>query len=126
MDRIEKEVEDDINLETFRNIFGGVLESEVCCQKCSANHTKTEKFVDLLLGLPDTVEPNLLALIQFYQSSENLVQQNQFSCSRCNSRQDAKKKLTITAFPNHLIITLNRFSSDGEKVMKNVTLKQDG
>jgi ubiquitin carboxyl-terminal hydrolase 35/38 len=51
--------------------------------------------------------------LNFYVASEKLSGDNQYRCSTCNDQlRDASKFVAITKAPQHLIITLNRFSYD--------------
>ncbi|OAY69727.1 Ubiquitin carboxyl-terminal hydrolase 17 [Ananas comosus] len=90
--------------------FGGYLRSKIKCMKCLGKSEQYERMMDLTVEIQGEIGTLEEALLQF-TSTEVLDGENKYQCSRCNSYERAKKKLTILEAPNILTITLKRFES---------------
>ena len=53
-----------------------------------------------------------------YKQKEKLMEDNLYYCDKCKDKRIASKRTEIIHWPNHLIIVLKRFSSNG-KLQKN-------
>ncbi|KAM9972583.1 hypothetical protein ACTFIR_011950 [Dictyostelium discoideum] len=93
------------------NQFGGKLSQITTCRKCNSESIKVEEFLELSLPFHDhrKQQYQLEEMINGYLSNEELIGDNRYHCSKCNSLQDADKIIEINETPNHLIIGLNRF-----------------
>ncbi|KAL8587837.1 hypothetical protein ACOMHN_021055 [Nucella lapillus] len=91
----------------IHQIFGGFLQSQVQCLKCSARSNTYEPFLDLSLNLKDvtTVEGALAKFVK----PDTLEAANAYDCERCGKKRPAKKRFSIHKAPNVLTIQLNRF-----------------
>ena len=55
-----------------------------------------------------------------YCSTENLIDENQYMCSHCDRKTDAKKRFSVEKSPRALIIQLKRFDNMGRKIKDDV------
>lgn len=110
--------------------YGGMMVTTVTCLTCKTKSSRTEEFNDIPLAfpeykpivsqdkgdesdtLPNTKCLHLNDLLQHYLKPEMLTGDNQYFCDKCGSLQDAERKISITQPPEHLIISLLRFSYD--------------
>ncbi|TXG60104.1 hypothetical protein EZV62_014677 [Acer yangbiense] len=90
--------------------FGGYLRSKIKCLKCHGKSEQYERMMDLTVEIDGDIGTLEDALAQF-TTSETLVGENKYHCSRCKSYEKAKKKLSILEEPNILTIVLKRFQS---------------
>ncbi|KAF6151527.1 hypothetical protein GIB67_016339 [Kingdonia uniflora] len=91
-----------------RLIFGGYIRSKIKCMKCKGKSERHERMIDLTVEIQrdiGTLEDSLGR----YTATEILDRDNKYECSRCNSYERAKKKLTVVEAPNILTIALKRF-----------------
>ena len=113
--------------------YGGLMVTTVTCLNCKSQSSRTEEFNDIPLAFPEykpiiteekgdnkeKKEPNtkclhLNDLLQHYLKPELLTGDNQYFCDTCGSLQDAERKISINRPPEHLIISLLRFSYDAK------------
>ncbi|EFA84975.1 peptidase C19 family protein [Heterostelium album PN500] len=103
------------------DMFGGKIEQSIKCLKCNNESISKEELFELSLAFPpeqqqqnqttinDCVE--LDQLIRYFFSVELLNANNRYHCSKCESLQDAERKLQISGSPpKHLILSLKRFA----------------
>lgn len=110
--------------------YGGMMVTTVMCLTCKTKSSRTEEFNDIPLAFPE-YKPTVIQdkgdksetapstkclhlndLLQHYLKPEMLTGDNQYFCDKCGSLQDAERKISITQPPEHLIISLLRFSYD--------------
>lgn len=92
--------------------FSSDLQSAITCLECG-NVTKTiDPIIDLSLEISDN--SGLIDCLGNFTKSENL--DIKYSCSNCQTRTNATKKLTILKFPNVLSIQLKRFKHNNQSV----------
>ncbi|KAJ7943718.1 Ubiquitin carboxyl-terminal hydrolase [Quillaja saponaria] len=100
--------------------FGGYLRSKIKCLKCLGKSERYERMMDLTVEIGGDIGTLEEALAQF-TAPEILEKDNKYNCSRCNSYEKARKKLTVLEAPNILTIVLKRFQSGNfEKLNKSV------
>lgn len=107
--------------------YGGLMVTTVTCLTCKTESSRKEEFNDIPLAFPEykpiinqeksetaphTKCLHLNDLLQHYLKPEMLTGDNQYFCDKCGSLQDAERKISITQPPEHLIISLLRFSYD--------------
>ncbi|XP_052196217.1 ubiquitin carboxyl-terminal hydrolase 17-like isoform X2 [Diospyros lotus] len=98
--------------------FGGYLHSKIKCMKCLGKSEQSERIMDLTVEIDGDIGTLEEALAQF-TATEILDGENKYWCSRCQSYERAKKRLTIMEAPNILTIVLKRFQSGNfEKLNK--------
>jgi len=92
--------------------FSSDLQSSIKCLECK-NITKTiDPIIDISLEI--TNNDNLIDCLKNFTKVENL--DIKYSCSNCNKRTNATKKLLISKFPNVLSIQLKRFKHSNQSV----------
>ncbi|KAF8404689.1 hypothetical protein HHK36_009577 [Tetracentron sinense] len=91
-------------------IFGGYLRSKIKCMKCQGKSERHERMMNLTVEIQGDIGTLEEALTRF-TATEILDRENKYQCSRCQSYEKAKKKLTVLEAPNVLTIALERFQS---------------
>lgn len=122
--------------ELLPHLFQGVMMYETTCLTCKAKSSRTEEFMDLNLpivhpklpkkpgqqSILDTFAAQLDTDVQtclgMYCHPETLDGDNQYLCSQCGGKRDAKRELTFQTLPPVLNIQLSRYVFDREKLMK--------
>ena len=97
-------------------IFGGMLQSQVRCQKCFYESDTFDPFLDLSLELKNC--NSLSDAFLTFCRSEKLDKNNQYRCEKCSQFSQAQKQLTIFQSPYTLMIHLKRFNEFGKKINK--------
>ncbi|QLL32644.1 hypothetical protein HG536_0D01660 [Torulaspora globosa] len=87
--------------------FQGLLKSSIVCPECN-NDSKTtiDPFMDLSLDIKG--KSNLYSCLDSFHRKEQLHDFN-YHCPRCNTSQDAIKRLSIHKLPTVLVLQLKRF-----------------
>ncbi|KAF2076996.1 hypothetical protein CYY_001705 [Polysphondylium violaceum] len=95
-------------VKTFvHEIFEGTLTNETKCLTCESVTNKDESFLDLSIDIGQN--RSLTSCLSNFSSVETLSQNDKFYCDKCNSLQEAQKRMKIKQLPNTLIIHLKRF-----------------
>ena len=97
-------------------IFGGVLQSQVSCQKCPYESDTFDPFLDLSLDMKGC--PSLEKILERFCRVEELDKDNQYRCERCKKLSRAHKQFTIFKAPSVAVLHLKRFDFMGRKVGK--------
>lgn len=137
--RISSTEEDGNGLkELLPHLFEGISAYETTCLSCSATSTRKELFMDMNLPIVDPIDkqkkkpgqqkleevyaPKMDVTVQdclnSYCSAEILEGDNQYFCSACNSKQDAKRALSFEKLPPVLNVQLSRYVFDRATLMK--------
>eukprot|EP01018_Ginkgo_biloba_P030885 Gb_28125 [translate_table: standard] len=106
-----------------KEIFGGVLQSQVKCLSCGTESNKLDEIMDISL---DILHMNSLkeALCRFFQS-EVLDGNNKYSCEKCKKLSSARKQMSIFRAPNVLVIQLKRFEDVyGGKIDRSIVFEE--
>lgn len=120
------------NKSVIVDIFQGQIKSSLTCGGCKVTTDSFDPIMYVSLPFPEekTTDPaadfSLQDLLAEYTKSESL--DDPVSCSRCNSRQPATKKIDIWKSPNILILHLKRFrygAQGAEKIMNKVSFGVD-
>ncbi|KAJ2098018.1 hypothetical protein GGI09_003529 [Coemansia sp. S100] len=92
-------------------IFGGYLQSQVKCSRCSHESNTFEPLLDLSL---DIQAGNTIAkALRSFTRPEMLTKDNRYKCEKCNKLVDATKQMSVYRLPRTLTLQLKRFSSFG-------------
>lgn len=104
----------------LNQILGGYLRSTVRCLACGHLSVTFQHFEDLLLDIrkANTVDEAL----QGYFARERLEDMG-YKCESCKKKVSATKQFTLERAPIVLCIQLKRFSMQGTKLNKQVTIK---
>lgn len=106
-----------------REIFGGVLQSQVRCLSCGAESNKADEIMDISV---DVLHSNSLkeAMRKFFQP-EFLDGSNKYRCGNCEKLVAARKQMSILEAPNVLVIQLKRFEGIlGGKIDKAIAFEE--
>ncbi|RVW84208.1 Ubiquitin carboxyl-terminal hydrolase 19 [Vitis vinifera] len=108
----------------IQHIFGGHLQSQVICTKCSKISNQYENMMDLTVEIHGDAASLEECLDQF-TVTEWLHGENMYKCDGCNDYVKASKRLTVRHAPNILTIALKRFQSGRfGKLNKRVTFPE--
>ncbi|XP_020548231.1 ubiquitin carboxyl-terminal hydrolase 16 isoform X2 [Sesamum indicum] len=88
--------------------FGGYLQSKIECMGCGGTFKQHERIMDLTVEIGGEIE-TLEDSLSLFTRSEMLDGENKYHCRRCNSYEQAEKKLRVSEAPNVLTIALKRF-----------------
>ena len=99
------------NYSEIKKYYYGQLCSITRCD-CSYQSIIYEPIAHLPLSLPvnnETDYLNITDCFKKFNEDEKMEGENQYSCSKCNKKSNAIKKLFVKITPPHLIIQLKRF-----------------
>lgn len=122
----------------LHRLFEGISVYETTCLSCQATSTRKELFMDMNLPIIDPIDMHtkkagqqkldeaygskMDATVQdclnSYCSSELLEGGNQYFCSECNCKQDARRAISFERLPPVLNIQLSRYVFDRATLMK--------
>ncbi|GAB2225791.1 hypothetical protein Droror1_Dr00021557 [Drosera rotundifolia] len=105
-----------------REIFGGVLRSQVRCTVCGARSNKDDDMMDVSLGIAGT--NSVMDAMQKFFQAEDLDGGNKYGCEKCKKLVKAKKQLYILQAPNVLVLHLKRFVGGQEKIDKDIAFQE--
>ncbi|KAL6655422.1 hypothetical protein ACP70R_006248 [Stipagrostis hirtigluma subsp. patula] len=104
--------------------FGGYLRSKIKCTKCHISSERCERILDLTVEI-DRKTNSLEDALRRFTSSESLDGVDRYHCTRCNSYERAKKRLTISEAPNVLTIAFKRYQTGNfGKINKVIEFKE--
>jgi ubiquitin C-terminal hydrolase len=141
MDESFQQCDNDGDLSNLlKKIFHGVSTYETICLTCGKKSERKEGFMDLNLPivkppkepkkksgtieeafssmLAKDVDTNLQYCLDQYTREEMLDGENQYFCSECNQKRDAKRILKLTELPPVLNVQLSRYVFDRTKLTK--------
>lgn len=107
-----------------QNIFGGKTSTTCVCSTCNSKSIVIDSFRDLALSFPEKegnqedwddashVEFSVQELLNFYFTSEQLTEQNQYNCERCKRLCNGSRITELLQSPKNLILTLKHFHYD--------------
>ncbi|KYR00024.1 peptidase C19 family protein [Tieghemostelium lacteum] len=103
----EKKKQQESTKTFIHEIFEGILTNETKCLTCESITNKDESFLDLSIDIEQ--HRSLNSCLSNFSSVEVLSKNDKFFCDKCNSLQEAQKRMKIKKLPNTLIIHLKRF-----------------
>lgn len=106
-----------------KDIFGGVLQSQVKCLSCEAESNKMDEIMDISLDILHA--SSLKEAFSRYFQSELLDGNNKYRCEKCKKLSTARKQMSIFQAPNVLVIQLKRFEdSYGGKIDRSIIFEE--
>jgi ubiquitin carboxyl-terminal hydrolase 8 len=98
------------------DLFYGVYVSEIISMKGFQHVIKPESFfiLDLPIMEPDRLASDIYDCFNFYSKPEILEGDNAWFNEKTGAKEDIKKQISFFNFPKILVITLKRFSPDGQ------------
>jgi ubiquitin carboxyl-terminal hydrolase 36/42 len=92
-----------------RKVCFGKYKQYVCCTECMNVVISYFNFLDVILPIPDTHNPDLAECFQHFAMYDTLDKNNKWDCTTCKKKVVAHKKMEIHEVPEVAIFTLNRF-----------------
>jgi ubiquitin C-terminal hydrolase len=117
----------------LQRIFHGVTTYETICMTCGNSSERSEGFMDLNLPIikrpkekattikalfAKNVDTDVQYCLDQYTCAELLEGDNQYLCSACDCKRDAKRILKLTELPPVLNVQLSRYVFDRAKFVK--------
>ncbi|KAJ2347482.1 hypothetical protein GGH91_001798 [Coemansia sp. RSA 2671] len=100
-------------------IFGGYLQSQVKCSRCSHESNTFEPLLDLSLDIQ--AGSTIAKALRSFTRPEMLTKDNRYKCEKCSKLVEATKQMTVYRLPRTLTLQLKRFSSfGGGKISRHV------
>ncbi|VVC42411.1 Ubiquitin specific protease, conserved site,Ubiquitin specific protease domain,Ubiquitin-related [Cinara cedri] len=96
--------------------FLGEYKYVTTCSKCKTKSTRPSTFYELDLNIKG--HKTLNDSLQEFLKEEHLTGDDQYYCDHCGSKQDAVRKICLTALPPVLNIQLMRFVYDRQTMQK--------
>lgn len=123
LDRLETAFKDCPGLhDVVQRTFGGVLLSQVACRGCKSVSASRQLFNDLSLNFRGSEGADrkkavcIEELLTDFFAAESLTGNDQYHCDKCGGLQDAERVVSLESAPQHLLVTLQRFTFDREKM----------
>ncbi|CAN8269342.1 unnamed protein product [Cochlearia groenlandica] len=102
-----------------KEIFGGVLQSQVKCLSCGAESNKADEIMDISLEILHS--SSMKESMQKFFQPEILDGNNKYKCEKCTKLVTARKQMSVLQAPNILVIQLKRFEGIfGGKIDKTI------
>jgi ubiquitin carboxyl-terminal hydrolase 8 len=102
-------------------IFYGIYLSEIISIDGTIRYnTKPEHFFILDLPIPQKQNCTLYDCFDFFTQIEKLTGENAWYNEKTNKKEDIQKRITFWNLPKILVITLKRFSPDGENKLNDL------
>ncbi|KAG0062387.1 hypothetical protein BGZ90_003102 [Linnemannia elongata] len=103
--------QEDAYLRTFiKDQFQGHYSYITTCKKCKRSSVRDCTFYELMLNIKENC--SLMDCFDEFVKAEDLVGSDRYSCSFCESLQDAKREIKLDSLPKVLNIQLMRFVYD--------------
>jgi len=100
------------------DLFYGIYVSEIASIDGKVKHCiKPESFFILDLSIPHNRQCSLYDCFDLFTKSEYLTEDNAWFNEKTNKKEDIQKRISFWSFPKILVITLKRFSMDGQHKM---------
>jgi len=110
------------NYSEILDIFYGIHVSKLEFENGHYQSTSPEPFFSLDLPIPNKESVTLYDCLDEYTKKEELGEDNKVTNDKTGEKECCTKKLMFFSVPNVLIISLKRFSNDGNKINKLVDI----
>jgi ubiquitin C-terminal hydrolase len=100
------------------DLIYGQYNSYLKCLKCNSIFNTYEPFLDLELSIDNSTN-NIYDCLNKLTNVE-ILENNEWKCSKCNKTSSPKKQIQIWKIPNILIISFKRFDNYGNKINLNI------
>lgn len=117
MEALEGSLRGTSQADTLQSLYQGTQVTKIMCCTCNTITTREEPFFDLptqVAGFPD-----MKWSLNEYVAPELLNGRNQYRCSTCNKKCDAKKGVALRTLPPVLTFSLSRFVFDYASLQRN-------
>lgn len=100
----------------INDLFYGLQVTELLSLDNTITHSiKPEQYFIVDLPMPNKNNINIYDCFDLYTENEQMTGDNAWFNDKTNKKEDIKKRIRFWNFPNVLVITLKRFSFDGNK-----------
>ncbi|KAG6549829.1 hypothetical protein Mapa_008810 [Marchantia paleacea] len=107
-----------------KEIFGGIIQSQIKCSVCGTESNKLDDIMDLSLDILPRLGSLREAMCRFFMP-EVLDGDNKYHCSKCKKPTTARKQLSVFKAPTVLVIQLKRFENIyGGKIDRHVAFDE--
>lgn len=109
------------------DIFFGQTQMRVVCESCNHTHTRYEPWELLKAPIPGAEKqgspaPTLMECIAATFNTEKL---DDYVCDTCKQKNTTRIEPRISRFPDHMILSLKRFTNTGSKVRAKITYDEN-
>ena len=105
--------------------FYSQIQNKVTCNKCNTVSINYDSISILNIPIPPPNErgtdTTIYDCFKQFTSIEDLIEDNQYNCTKCDSLTDAKREETLYRTSNILIISLKRFTKISEGITQKNT-----
>ncbi|GAO52656.1 cysteine proteinase [Saitoella complicata NRRL Y-17804] len=112
-------IESTVDHRWVHTLFEGSLTSETKCLTCETISSRNETFLDLSIDIEE--HTSITSCLRAFSASEMLCEKNKFHCDRCNTLQEAEKRMKVGRLPRILALHLKRFKYR-EDIQQNIKL----
>jgi len=114
------DVFENVNKESFKNIYNGLLKTTIICKNCKNKSVTYSDYNSINLNVSNG--NTIYDLFEDYlKPEEQNDPTNLFFCDTCKTNHESIKKYCIYTLPDVLIIVFNRYAPNGRKINKNIT-----
>jgi ubiquitin carboxyl-terminal hydrolase 40 len=100
--------------ETVKSLFRGITTRYKTCLACGESTERPEEFFDLCLQVKNI--KSVGQSLQAMTAPESMDGDNAIYCDTCQSKQDMLLGARLQELPGALVLSLNRFDFDYEKM----------
>jgi ubiquitin C-terminal hydrolase len=93
----------------IKKLCFGKYKQYVCCSECKNVSESYSNFLDVLLPIPETRNPDLEECFKKFAEYDTLSGKEKWFCPTCKKKVVANKKMEIHEVPEVAVFTLNRF-----------------
>ena len=104
----------------IKSLIQGRLRNCIQCLHCNHESVNVEEFMELGLNIESTAPTSVEERLVAYFKDEFLLQENQngYLCSKCESKQNAKRTIELIETPTVLFLQLLRYVFDKQSCEK--------
>jgi ubiquitin C-terminal hydrolase len=112
----------------IRKLCFGKYREFIKCNKCNKVEQKYTNYFDVLLPIPNKINPDLEDCFKQFAKFEILDESNKWTCPSCNEKVVVTKKMELAQVPDVAIFTLKRFRGTEKnttpvKIYERITLE---
>ncbi|MBA3954920.1 ubiquitin carboxyl-terminal hydrolase [Candidatus Dependentiae bacterium] len=94
---------------SIKKLFSVGLESSVTCSSCKTKYTTYDHATELNLDL--NCSQSVQGCLENFFAAEHLKDDNKYYCSKCKTKNEATKQLSLQNAPEILVVQLKRFDN---------------
>ena len=86
------------------------------CKGCPHTYERNENFLQLTVTIKN--KKTILEALDSFIQGDMLEGDNAYFCEKCDKKVDTLKRVCIKQLPNFLVLSLNRFEFDFDKMVR--------